>query len=136
MSNLRIKQLCETHLKALAPDFPTAWENVNFKPSANAPFQIPTFLFAEPDLRGSSDSPYLQRGILTVTLAYPTNQGGGAAQLKAEEIRNWFNAGITMVGEDFNVIVERTPEITSGTIEEDRFTIRVRIRFFAYIDRA
>ncbi len=134
MSNSRIKQLCETHLKALSPDFPTAWENVNFKPPSG-PFQVPTFLFAQPDDKGSKDSPILQRGILTVTLAYPTNQGGGAAQAKADDIKNHFAKGTTLVGETFNVIIENEPEVTGGAVEGDRFIIRVRIRFFAWIDR-
>jgi hypothetical protein len=135
MNNGRIKQLAETHLKTLAPAFPTAWENVNFKPPAG-PFQVPTFLFAEPDLRGSADSPYLQRGIMTVTLAYPTNQGGGAAQAKAVDIQNHFYAGTTLIDGDFRVVIEKVPEITGGAVEGDRFVIRVRIRFFAHIDRA
>lgn len=134
MSNNRIKQLCETRLKTLAPDFPTAWENVNFKPPVG-PFQVPTFLFADPDLKGSADAPYIQRGYMIVTLAYPTNQGGGAAQVKAESIRDYFYAGTTIVGETFNVVVETVPDISNGAVEGDRFIIRVRIRFFAHIDR-
>lgn len=133
MSNTKIKQAIETYLKTLAPAFPTAYENVNFKPPVG-PFQVPTFLFAEPDNRGSKDSPYLQRGYCTITLAYPTNQGGGAAQAKAEDLRNYFKAGTTMPATNFNVIVERTPEITGGIIEESRYIVRVRIRFYAYID--
>jgi hypothetical protein len=134
MSREKIIQANETHLKALAPDFATAWENVNFKPPALAPFQAPTHLFAEPDNRGSKDSPYLQRGIFTVTLAYPTNQGGGAAQAKANDISEHFKRGTTINAGDFNVIIERTPEITGGVIEGDRYIKRVRIRFFAHID--
>ncbi len=133
MSNSKIKQVVETYLKSLTPDFPTAWENVNFKPPAG-PFQVPTFLFAEPDNRGSKDSPYLQRGLCTINLAYPTNQGGGAAQAKAEDLKEHFKAGTTIAADDFNVIVEKTPEITGGNIEESRYIVRVRVRFFAYID--
>lgn len=134
MSNTKIKQAGETHLVALAPAFPTAWENVNFKPPAG-PFQIPTWAFAEPDDKGNKDAPYLQRGIFTITLAYPTNQGGGAAQAKAEDIKNWFEKGTTIAAVGFNVIIDKEPEIQGGRVEEARYVIRVLIRFFAWIDR-
>jgi hypothetical protein len=130
-----IKQAGETHLKALAPAFPTAWENVNFKPPVG-PFQVPTWLFADPDDRGGADAPYLQRGIFTITLAYPTNQGGGAAEAKAKEIRQHFKKATTIVTTGgFNVIVEKEPEITGGRIEGDRYIVRVLIRFYAWISR-
>lgn len=135
MSNLRIKQLMEKRLEALAPDFATAWENVNFKPPALDPFQVPTFLFSDPDLRGSADAPYLQRGIFIITLAYPTNQGGAAAYDKAEDIQKRFKAGTTLDGDTFQVVVERPPEIIPAGIEGDRFIIRVNIRFFAWLSR-
>jgi hypothetical protein len=134
MSRDAIVKANETHLKALTPAFPTAWENVNFKPP-EGPFQVPTHLFAEPDDR-TIGGPFLQRGILTVTLAYPTNQGRGAAQSKAEDVALHFYKGLSLpIDENTSLVVERTPEITGGAVEGDRFIIRVRIRFFAYIDR-
>lgn len=130
-----IKQAGEVHLKALAPNFPTAWENVNFKPSVG-PFQVPTWLFAEPDDKGNDEAPYLQRGIFTITLAYPTNQGGGMAQMKAKEVAAHFSKGTTLATTGgFNVIVEREPHITNGMIEGDRYIIRVQVRFFAWVSR-
>jgi len=124
----------ERRLKALAPTFPTAWDNKDFA-VPTGPFQAPQHLFAEPDDRGMKDSPYLQRGILTVVLAYPTNQGSGPANLKAKEIKDWFKRATTMVADaGFSVIVERTPEITGGSVEDGRYIVRVRIRWYAYID--
>lgn len=134
--NSRIRQLMETHLKGLAPDFPTAWDNVNFKPP-DGPFQVVNFLFAEPDDRGFRDSPYTQRGIMTVTLAYPTNQGSGIVEAKANDVRNRFVRGTSLPIIDdgqFKVIIDRTPEITGGAVEEERYIIRVRVRFFAHVD--
>jgi|SRR6476661_7065627 len=131
--NDKIKQAIEVHLTALDQTFQTAWENVDFKPT-NAPFQAPTFLFAEPDDQGFRDSPYIQRGIFTNTLAYPTNEGGESAQNKADEVANHFKRGTSLLTTaGFSVIFDRTPEITGGAIEGDRFIIRVRCRFFAHI---
>lgn len=136
MDNNTIGATFETHLKALAPAFPTAYENTNFKPP-EGPFQVPTFLFAEPDDIGFKDSPFIQRGIMTVTLAYPTNQGSKQANAKALDIRNHFPRGLSLpLTGGGNVIVDRTPEITGGSIEGDRFIIRVRIRFYAVLEQA
>jgi hypothetical protein len=135
-ANSVIRQAMETHLQTLDPDFATAWENKDFKPT-DAPFQVPTFLFAEPDDRGFRDSPFTQRGILTVTLAFPLNEGPGKAEAKAEEVRNYYDRGLSLLtSEGFSVVVDRTPEITGGEVQENRYIIRVRIRFYAHIDKA
>lgn len=134
-ATLVISSAIETYLKTLDEDFETAYENVNFKPSDN-PFQVPTFLFAEPDDLGYRDSPYILRGIFTNTLAYPTNEGAGNAQTKAEQVKAYFYRGLSLPTPNFNIIFDRTPEITGGAVEEDRYIIRVRCRFFAHIDAA
>lgn len=134
MSNKAIRAACEAHLKALEPAFPTAWNNVNFQPPVG-PYQIPDFLFAEPDDRGFRDNPYMQRGIFSIRLFYPTNQGAGPAETKAEQLRDHFYRGLSlMTSEGFSVIFDRTPENSGGEIvEEGRFFIIVRCRFYAYI---
>jgi hypothetical protein len=133
VSNALIRQANETHLKALEPNFPTAWENVNFSPT-DAPFQTVSHLFAEPDDRGYRDSPFIQRGYMQIGLFYPTDQGPAMAQIKAEEIREHFPRGLSLDTGQFPVIVEKTPEIRGGAIEEGRYVIRVLVRFFANID--
>jgi len=135
MSNKEIKEAIEDFLELLEPGFPTAYENVNFKPT-EAAFQAPSFLFAEPDNRGYANDPYLQRGIFTNTLAYPINEGGGAAQAKAETVKQHFRRGTTILADGLKIIIETTPEIAGGNVEDDRYIIRVRCRFFAYVDTA
>ncbi len=133
MSNKAIRAACEARLKALDPAFPTAWNNVNFVPPAGA-FQVPDNYFAEPDDRGFRNSPYIQRGIFTIRLFYPTNQGPGPADTKAEQLRDHFYRGLSLLTtEGFNVIFDRTPEITGGEVVEGRFFMSVRCRFFAHI---
>lgn len=135
MSNAKIRQACETHLHALQPPLPTAWQNTNFNPPSG-PFQAPFILFAQPEDRGYADSPFEQRGIFIVTLLYPTNQGPQPAQDRAELVRKHFERGTVLDAGGFNVIFDRTPEITGGDVEEGRFVVRVRCRFFAHIDIA
>lgn len=132
MNNRAIRAALEARLKALDIAFPTAWPNTNIAPSGA--FQSPDILFAEPDDRGFRDSPIVQRGIFVITLLYPTNTGPGAAETKAEAIRNHFYRGLSLATtENFSVVIDRTPELTGGGIEDDYFVIRVRCRFYAYI---
>lgn len=133
MTIAKIRQALEVRLNAMQPPLPTAWQNKDFSPPVG-PFQAPFFLFAEPDDRGYKDSPYIQRGTMTVTLLYPLNEGPGNAQTRAELIRNWFSRGLTVTAGGLNVIIDRTPEVSGGVAEEGRFVIRVRIRFWALIE--
>lgn len=133
--NALIRQALESRLSDLDPTFETAWENVDFAPTDN-PFQAPTHLFAEPDDRGFRDSPYKQLGIFTITLAYPTNQGAADADVKADDIRDWFSRGssINTENNEFSIVIDRTPEVTGGEVQESRYIVRVRVRWYAYID--
>jgi hypothetical protein len=136
VNRAKIRQACESHLKALAPEFPTAWPNVNFNPP-DGPFQAPFILYAEPDDRGFRDSAAIQRGIFIITLLYPTNQGPFAAQSKAEDVADHFKRGtsVAIAGEgSHSVIFDRTPEITSGDVEENRFVVRVKCRFYSQLE--
>ena len=133
MKNEIIIPAMETYLKLLDPTFPSAWDNAEFKPPVG-PFQAISFLFAEPDDRGGKDSPVLQRGYMDIALAWPPNVGSGAANVKAKNVAEHFKRGTTIETPNFNIIVERTPTINGGQVEGDRFIVRVRIRWYAYID--
>ena len=134
MSTIAIRRALEKHLDTM-PDLPAiAWENTNFMPSANEPYIEPILFFVEPDDIGFRNSPFIQRGYLQLNLRYPTNEGTVTAQLKAEQLRDYFFRGLTLVEQDIPVNIERTPEITNGSIIDDRFVIRMFIRFYATID--
>ena len=132
--NDKIRQALETYADTLAPKLPTAYENVNFSPPVG-PYQAYFVLFAEPDDAGYKDSDYFQRGIFTIVLLYPTNQGPGNADARAKLFRQHFKRGTTIALPKYSVVVERTPEITGGNIEDNRFVVRVRVRWYAQVER-
>lgn len=131
MSNLKIKQALEAKLNAMQPGLETAWENVNFP--ASPKYQVVYILFAEPENPTFGNDFYRQRGYMQVSLRYPQNQGAGAILARADKVRDWFNRGTSLTVDDVTVIIERTPEISVGSNEGDKYVVNVFVRFFANI---
>lgn len=134
MSNAAIRKALENRVKTLPGDLPISWENVNFEPANDGAFVSTFLLFAEPQDLGFKDSPYIQRGYLQLGFHYPTNAGPGAAQAQAEVARAHFARGLSLKADGITTVIDRTPEITGGAVEDSRFVIRARIRFYAHID--
>ncbi len=133
MSNSLIRKALETRLAAM-PNVPTiVYENSNVS-VGTGPYVSTNILFSEPDDVGFKDSSFIQRGYLQLTLYYPTNSGPGAAERMAENFRLWFARSFSFSVEGATVIVERTPEITNGGVEDSRFVIRVFVRFRATME--
>jgi len=121
----------ETHLRTLPELPPVAWENVNFTPVNGTPYVAPFTLFTEPDDAGFRDSSNIQRGYMQIGLHFPTNTGAGAARTLAKRLRRHFPRGSSYVAGGVKTNILATPEITGGTIEEGRYVVRVRVRFYA-----
>lgn len=136
MSRADISQAMEVHLKNLPNRPATAWENVNFNPTTGVGYISAFMLFAEPNDVGYKDSPYIQRGYMQVGVHWPTNTGAGAAQEQAEAIAAWFKRGTSLANDGITVIIDKTPEITGGSIEDGRYVVRVRVRFFCRVQPA
>lgn len=131
MSNKFIRKALEKRLAAL-PNVPTiVFENTNFVPVNNVAYIATNMMFSEPDDLGFMDSPYNQLGYMQVTLFYPTNKGPGAAETLAEGIRIWFARGSSFTTDGISVIIEKTPEVSGGSIEENAYVVRVYVRFRA-----
>jgi hypothetical protein len=134
MSNKAIRQAMENRLNTLPNKPPIAWENNNFTPVTGVGYLSTFMLFTKPDDRGFRDSPYIQRGYMQIGLHWPTNTGPGAAEGKAEEVRAHFKRGTTLVASGVTTVINETPEVTGGSIEDGRYVIRVRIPFYARIE--
>lgn len=131
MSRADISQALETRLNALPNKPPIAWENLNFTPATGVGYLTAFTLFTAPEDIGLADSTVVQRGYMQVGVHWPTNTGGGAAKAKAEEIANWFPRRLTLENDGTVVVIDRTPEITGGSVEDGRYVVRVRIRFYS-----
>lgn len=133
MSAVLVRQALEVALAAMSPALSTAWENVPFTPVSGEPFQRVTVLLAEPANPVIGPDFHTEQGFMQVDLAYPLNAGPGAATARAELIRSTFARGAPFTASGVTVTIERTPEIMPGRVEEDRFVIPVRVRFYAHI---
>ena len=136
MTAVLIRAALEVALAAMAPTLPSAWENSPYSPIVGTPYARVNMLFAEPDNSEMGNARYTERGYLQVSLAYPLDTGPGAATTRAELIRSTFYRGASFISGGVTVQIEKTPEIAPGRVEEDRFVVPVKIRFYAHCLRS
>lgn len=121
-----IRSALETSLKALTPDFPTAWENVPFTPISGVAYQKVNLLVAEP-LNSEFGENFIEQGIFQVTLMYPLEGGTAGLTTRAILIRNLFKRGSTHQSGAESVLVMKTPTISEGRVDGDRWAVPVKI---------
>lgn len=131
MSLVAVRAALETALAAVSPALATAWENVPYTPVNGTPYQRAYLLAAEPD-NPEMGRMATERGFFQVSLFYPLDTGPSAAMARAELIRATFVRGASFTASGVTTTVERTPEIAPAMIEEDRYHLPVRIRFYAH----
>lgn len=130
MSVPAIRKALETALAAITPALPTAWEGVNFTPTAGVAYQQATTLFAQPE-NDEMSARYRQGGFMQVSLFYPTGTGPALIEARAKLIRDAFWRGRTVTADGVNTTIEYTPEISSAPIDGENIVRVVRIRFFS-----
>ena len=134
MSIVNVRAALETKLNGMTPALPTSWENIPYIPVAGTAYQEAYVLPATPDNPTLGDGFYREQGIFQITLLYPLQAGTATAAARAQLIRTTFKRGTSMVSGAVTVRVDRTPEISPGRVDGDRFSIPVKIRFFADIN--
>lgn len=120
----------ESRLNAIAGAISTQWENLAFVPVAGVPYQAVYVLFAQPD-NPETSAGYIERGYMQVDLRYPVGVGHLPASTQALAIRNWFPRGLTLTANGLSVYIDRTPSISLGRIDDDRFVVTVKVTFHA-----
>lgn len=136
MSSIVVRALLETAVSGMSPALATAFENAPFTPVVGTPYQRVSLLLAEPAPVNASGTLNREQGILQINLAYPLGGGPGPAQARAELIRQTFYRGRTLTDGEINVTIDRMPEIAPALVEDDRFVIPVRARFYSYNSRS
>lgn len=130
---INIRAALETALNAITPSLATAWENAAFTPLlSSVPYQQVNILFAEPS-NLEFGSRHIEQGYMQVRLMYPQDAGSKDAATRAELIRSTFYRGASFSNGGVTVIIEKTPEIATGSTDGDRWAVPVKIRFFANI---
>jgi hypothetical protein len=134
VSAVLIRAALEVALAAMSPAVAIAYENKPYTPVPGTPYHAAFLLFAPPanDEIGRAGL-YRQDGIFQITLAYPLDAGTGVAAARAELIRTIFYRGASFTASGVTVNIERTPEIAPSRIEEDRFILPVKVRFYSHL---
>ena len=133
MSIVKVRAALETALNGMSPALSTAWENNAFVPPVSTtPYQKAFVMPATPD-NPEYGSSYSENGIFQVTLMFPLQTGTNAVAERAELLRTTFFRGASFINSGVTVNITRTPEISAGTVDGDRFSVPVKIRFSAFI---
>jgi hypothetical protein len=137
MSRAALEQALQTALAAMslpsgiaAMDDWTAWRNKSFTPVTGKPYQRISFLYAEPDNPVFGPG-FIERGYLQIDLFYPVGDGPNNARTRAELIRTTFARGNSFTASGTTVMIDRTPTVSDGVLDGDRYRVMVKIRFYA-----
>lgn len=143
MSLAAIRAALETAAMAVSPALDTVFETGDFrlasggpypgdyKPVAGRPYQLFYLLPADPVDYGLA-SGSMEQGLFQVTLRYPIKGGTRAAADRAELIRAAFARNTRLTAGGVTVKIGRTPRVTFGQVDGDRWSVVVRI---PYTDR-
>lgn len=134
MSIVLVRSALQAKLDGMSPALATAWENVDYVPVTGTPYQAAYVLAAEPDNPTMGDDYYREQGIFQISLFYPIKVGTAVSEARAELIRTTFKRGTSMTSGAVTVIINKTPEISPGRVDGDRWHIPVKIRFYAGIN--
>jgi len=136
MSAVLVRSALEAALAAMSPALSVAWENAPFTPTVGTPYAQVHLLLAQPDnpeIGPNANGYYTEQGFLQVDLKYPLGAGPATATARAELIRSTFYRGASFTASGVTAHIDRTPEIMPGRVEDDRFVIPIRIRFYSHI---
>ncbi len=133
MSIVLVRAALEAKLNAMTPILAIAWQNVGYTPVTGTPYQAAHLLPATPSNPTVGDGFYREQGIFQISLFYPLLTGAQAAEARAQLIRTTFKRGTAMTSGSVKVLVDTTPEIGQGMVDNDRWHILVKIRYSAGI---
>jgi hypothetical protein len=111
--------------------FPTQWANSEYKPVDGTPYQKVDIILGDPANPEQSGTFFQERGFMQVSLRYPANEGRKAIMERAQLIRNRFRFGLPLAANGFSVVIDRTPTISQGANDGNRYQVPVKIRFYA-----
>lgn len=133
MSLVSFRAALETALAAMLPALATAWENVSFTPPSPAVAYQAAYLLPAPPDNLEYGKAHFEQAIFQVSLFYPLQDGSGAAAARAEMLRTLFHRGASFTSSGVTVTVDKTPEVSQGTVDGDRWFLPVKVRVSAYI---
>lgn len=126
-----IRSALESRLATLVPALPTAYENVEFTPpQPQWPYERVTVLFATP-YNPEIGRGFQEIGYMQVDTLWPIGRGSAEASVRAEAIRALFDKGVSIMSGSAVVQVDKTPAIGNGRPDAGRWSVPVKVPFFA-----
>lgn len=132
MSRLAIRNALQSAVADISGSISVAWENATFTPVNGIPYQKVNLLFAQPD-NSEYGSNYTELGYLQITLMYPLLEGTIEIDERADLIKSAFQRGSSFTADGYTVVVDRTPEISGGARDTDRWSVTIKIRWHANV---
>jgi hypothetical protein len=133
MSIVSIRAALQTKLNAMTPALGTAWENTPYTPVEGTPYQAAYVMPASPENPTMGDGFFRMVGIFQINLYYPLQAGTATAEARAELIKSTFERGTSMTSGSVTVVVNRTPGISQGRVDGNRWMTPIKIRWYADI---
>jgi hypothetical protein len=133
MTQNAIRDALENALAAIQPVLDTVHGNEEYAPVAGRPYQEVYVMFATPANPTMGDGFYQEMGVLQVNLQYPTGVGSAEATERAELTRQTLKRGSTFPADGITVQIDKTPEVSGGVVDGDRWKVVVRAPFHADI---
>ena len=109
----------------------TAFENITFTPVLNQPHQLSRLVPLPVENPTFGDNYNREVGFYQVVLSYPKGNGVGDITTMADKVKDYFKRGTTLIEGSDKIIVDRTPEISSVYINDNRAEITIRIRYYS-----
>lgn len=109
MSDAVIRKLLETRLNTVGGVFPTAFENLTYKPQDGTPWQAAHLLPAPTQNPTLGDGYKREHGIMQTMLCYPKNVGVQPIHARAEVLKAGFARGLSMTEGLVTVRILRSP---------------------------
>jgi hypothetical protein len=128
-----IRELLERQLNTVPGNYPTAFENVAYKPSTGTAFQAVTLLPARTQNPSMGDGFKREVGLLQVTVHCPVNPGAQVATARAELIRSYFPRGLTLVSGSVRLLIDESPFINPAMNDGVWYKLPVSIPYIADI---
>lgn len=131
MSQVNIRKAFEKKLITFTPANTISFENASFTPVNGAAYY--ECRLAPQDVLNPTlgDNYHREVGVFQVVLCFPAGNGGQAAAAKAEELKQFFKRGTTLVQGDTTVIVDKTPSIGRAYVEGNRYCVSVRVSYYS-----
>lgn len=144
MTLVAVRSALQTALAAMTPALATAWENEDYRnadgsngsPTEGVPYQEVFLLAARPARLETAGKLRREQGYLQINLKYPLGVGSGAAEARANLIRDTFKDATSFTAAGVTTHIDGEAEIAPARNEPDRYVTPVKVYFYANVQRS